>query len=94
MNAILKPKKLETIFDHQVTEDELKKLLYGDTESFEEYTQFLDQDASYADISRLFRIRGNNQTALKYISLIKNEQLKMQFMTVPCTTTWNAFAEP
>lgn len=93
MNAIVKPEKIETIFDHHVAEDELKKLLYGDTESLEEYTHYLNQDGAYADIAQLLRSRGDNDNALKYISMITDDELRTQCMTSPCVMAGRSFAE-
>ncbi len=93
MNAIVQPQKLETVFDHNITEEELSKLLYGDTESVEEYTQFLNQDGAYSDIAQLLRSRGDNDKALSYISLISNNELRTQYMTTPCAIAGRSFAE-
>ena len=93
MNAVVQPQTLETVFDHHITKDELSKLLYGDTESSEEYTQFLDQDGAYSDIAQLLRSRGDNDTALKYISMITDNELRTQCMTTPCTIAGRSFAE-
>jgi hypothetical protein len=93
MNAVVQPQKLETVFDHNITKDELRKLLYGDTESLEEYTQFLDQDGAYADIAQLLRSRGDNDKALKYISMITDNELRTQYMTTPCVIAGRSFAE-
>jgi hypothetical protein len=93
MSAVLKPKKLETIFDHNISDSELSALLFGDTESFDEYTQFLDQNSAYADISRLYRLRGDDNTAIRYVNLISDNTLKNQFATTPCAVAGHFVAE-
>lgn len=93
MNAVLKSTKLETIFDYGVTESEFKTILFGDIESFDEYIEFIDQDGAYADLSKLFRLRGDSVTAVKYIAMISNNELKTQYMSTPCIEAGRSFAE-
>ena len=92
MNAILKPQHIETIFDYGVTDQELEILLFGDTETYHEYIEFLEQDGAYADLSKLFRLRGDTKTANEYIGKISNSELKKQYMTTPCVEAGRSFA--
>ncbi len=92
MNAILEPQHIETIFDYDVSETELN-ILFGDIETYQEYIEFLSQDGAYADLSKLFRLRGDEKTANKYISMISNKELKTQYMTIPCSEAGRYFAE-
>lgn len=61
--------KIETIFDHNVTEDEIE-LLFGMTGYTEEYLQKKPQDRNYAHIYCLYLIRKDEMTAMKYFNLI------------------------
>lgn len=92
MSAVLKPQHIETIFDYAVTELELKTLLFGDVETVSEYSEFIDSDSAYADISRLFRLRGDNDSADKFINKISDNELKTQFKTTPCVEAGRSFA--
>lgn len=92
MNAVLKRKHIETIFDYGVTESELKAILFGDIETPDEYVEFLDQDGAYADLSKLFRLRGDTISATKFIGMISNNELKTQYMTIPCAEAGRSFA--
>ncbi len=91
MNAVVKEHHVETIFDHGITDAEMRVLFFGDTESYSDYTEHLSQDSAFADISRLFRLRGNDNAANKYISQIKNDELRAQFMTIPCCVAGHSF---
>jgi hypothetical protein len=92
MNAVLKPQHIETIFDYDVTESELKTILFGDVETFDEYVEFLEQDGAYADLSKLFRLRGDTNLAIKFIGMISSSELKTQFKTTPCVEAGRSFA--
>lgn len=92
MNAVLKPQHIETIFDYDVTESELKTLLFGDVENLDEYSEFIDSDSALADISRLFRLRGDNKSADNFIDRISDSQLRTQFKTIPCAEAGRSFA--
>lgn len=61
--------KIETIFDHNVTEEEIE-LLFGMTGYTEEYLQKKTQDRNYAHIYCLYLIRKDEMTAMKYFNLI------------------------
>lgn len=61
--------KIETIFDHNVTEEEIE-ILFGMTGYTEEYLQKKPQDRNYAHIYRLYLIRKEESIAMKYFDLI------------------------
>lgn len=61
--------KIETIFDHNVTEEEIE-ILFGMTGYPEEYLQKKPQDRNYAHIYCLYLIRKDEMTAMKYFNLI------------------------
>ncbi|MBR3830724.1 MAG: hypothetical protein IKJ52_05685 [Muribaculaceae bacterium] len=61
--------KIETIFDHNVTEEEIE-ILFGMTGYTEEYLQKKPQDRNYAHIYCLYLIRKDEMTAMKYFNLI------------------------
>jgi len=75
---------METIFNHNITIDEIKilNLLNPGRKIYEQsnYENSIDDDLRYADLCRLFSIRGNLQIAEKYLNEIKDPTLKY-FMT-------------
>ena len=63
-----KPDKItETIFDHNMTKEEHQ--LMCNSVSLEEYLESIDSipEAILSDICSLYDIRGNKETALKYL---------------------------
>lgn len=75
-------KTLETIFDHNVTDEE-QKILFCSPYTKEEYL-FLRRtsDSEYARIYRLYFIRNDHITAQKYLDKIKNQQFKFDTQLV------------
>lgn len=75
---------METIFNHNVTTNEIKtlnKLNPGrKIDHKSNYENSIDDDLRYADLCRLFSIRGYSQIAEKYFNEIKDPTLKY-FMT-------------
>ena len=69
---------METIFDHDPTDEEFDPLLgSGDKrDSKEEYIEFLDQDSSCRDIFRLLWSRGEYDLADSYLSKIHDHEYR------------------
>lgn len=67
MNAVVQPTKIETIFDHHVTEDEFKQL-FDFEESQEDYEYALSQTDAYVDLHYLYELRGNLERAQFYLN--------------------------
>ena len=68
--------KLETVFDHNPTDLELKR--FGGREWFEqakEYGVELDEDENYYQIGLLYSGRGDYNTAKKYFEKIKDKSM-------------------
>jgi hypothetical protein len=84
MVVIFKTNQLETIFNHEVTLDELLMLNNGYQETKEEYFYGLDQDSANADLYRLYQLRGTIDKAAFFAEKIKDPQFKSQFKTRPC----------
>lgn len=61
--------KIETIFDHNVTEEEIE-LLFGMTGYTEEHFINDSQEDNFAHIYRLYLIRKEESIAMKYFDLI------------------------
>ena len=61
--------KIETIFDHNVTEEEIE-ILFGMTGYTEEDFINNSQEDNYAHIYCLYLIRKDEATAMKYFDLI------------------------
>ena len=78
MSAVLNHPKLETIFDHGITDAEILALTDGYPESREEYLYALDQDSAYADLYRLYSIRNDaNKAAFFLLSKSPKQLLKI-----------------
>ena len=84
MNAVPKPEHPESIYDHGVTQVELDALYFGAPESRADYFVGLSRNSLLADVARLYRMRGDEDTALKYISQVTNPLMRSQFKTRPC----------
>jgi len=65
--------KCETIFDHNLTETERKRLW---SKIPKEKYLALDSDTKYHDLYRLYIMRGDKETAEKYYQLISEEARK------------------
>ena len=84
MNAIPKPKYPESIFDHNPTQGELDVLFFGCPETQAEYFEVMDQDGCMADLAVLYRVRGDEDAANRFISKVSDPRIRMQFRTRPC----------
>ncbi len=84
MSAVLKPEKIETIYDHGATIEELNQLFYGNPETPEDYLLGLSNDSLLVDIVRLYQLRGQADTANRYASLIKDSSIQAEFATKGC----------
>jgi hypothetical protein len=71
MNAVLKPEKLETIFDHHVTKEELIDL-FEEEESFDDYCFSLGQNSAYAHLYFLYHLRNDEKTAVSFLNKISD----------------------
>lgn len=66
---------METIFDHNVTDEELKNL-FGMTMTKKEYVNGLDQRKAYDHIFFLYQNRGDKKMAKKYLNKTPNDKRK------------------
>ena len=71
MNAVVKPEKIETIFDHHVTASELIEL-FDFEENLDDYLYALSQDSAYAHLYFLYHLRNDNDVATGYLNKIQN----------------------
>ena len=64
----------ETIFDHNITEEELEKTYITNANSKKEYLKMIDynQDQSYLDLAHLYNLRNDKKTADKYDSMVSD----------------------
>jgi 23S rRNA maturation mini-RNase III len=67
-----KPK--ETVYDHNLTDEEKKLLGIGDNK--EDYLRGLTEDDALADLFRLYFHRGDWAKAKEYLKRIKDENYK------------------
>ncbi len=84
MSTVVNTKKIESIYDYDVTDNELLQLTDGYPESKEDYFYGLSQDSAYADLYRLFVLREDHNKAALFLSMIKDDRFKQQFITRPC----------
>lgn len=83
MSAVLKPEKLETIFNHEVTEAEFEELL-GEPESLDDYLYALSQDSAYAHLYFLYDLRGDSQTAKAFLAKIQDKNYRRDISLSGC----------
>jgi len=69
---LTKSETIETIFDHNPTEEELEHFTWG-IMSKEDYLKEFDKDVFYEDIYRLYNIRKNKDLAEKYYLMISKK---------------------
>lgn len=65
-------KKMETVFDHNITDEEWKNM-YG-TCPQNEYTSFIGQETAFYDIATLFYLRGDNKKATEYANKLSPDR--------------------
>jgi hypothetical protein len=84
---------METIYDHGVTEQELNVLYFDDPDTQDEYLTGLSQDSAYADLVRLYRMRGDDAQAETFVNRIQNRELRQQFRMIPCCVAGRFLSE-
>lgn len=85
MSAILKPiARLESIYDHHVTDAELLQLFFGHPEPQDEYLDGLGQDSLMVDIVRLYDLREKYDIASSFAAKIQNPSIKAEIATTGC----------
>ncbi|MCD8387013.1 MAG: hypothetical protein LUD17_09015 [Bacteroidales bacterium] len=67
---------METIFDHNVTKEELRKL-FGDPDFEPEICLECNQENNYIHIYRLYLLRGNKQKWVEYLNKIPDSENKL-----------------
>ena len=70
------PKLIETVYDHNLTDEERKKLGFSLTE--EEYRRFTSEETALADLFRLYFHRGDWAKAKEYLKRIKDKIYKRE----------------
>lgn len=70
-------KKLETIFDHDVTKGELKLLTGFDDITLEGDLKNWSQQSHYALLFRLYGLRGNMEKAYEYANKIEDSEYRL-----------------
>ena len=73
--------KYETIFDHNITDEELENSYITSTRSKEEYLKKIkhDQNRCYCDLSDLYRYRKDYDTAKKYFYMQSEKYIKEHY---------------
>lgn len=67
MNTVLKPQHIETIFDHDITDDEFEGL-FDFLESQSDYEFELSQVDAYVDLHHLYELRNDEKMAKFYLN--------------------------
>lgn len=70
------PKLIETVYDHNLTDEEREKLGFSLTE--EEYRRFTSENTAFADLFRLYFHRGDWAKAKEYLKRIKDKIYKRE----------------
>ncbi len=83
MSAVVKEDHVESIFDHDVTEDE-QMALFDFIETPDDYLFAMPQNNAWADIYSLYQLRGNDKKAEFYLNKITNQRLIDDLVRVPC----------
>ena len=85
--------KLETIFDHNITQEELENACITFKRSKEEYLKDInyDQDVCYRDLYELYRDRKDYDTAKKYFYTQTEKGIKEHYN--PYTDTFTGDIE-
>ena len=85
MNAVMKPDtRLESIYDHAITESELRDMFYGQPEPQDEYLEGLGQDSLLVDIVQLYRMRNQPDQVQYHISRISDPSIRTEMLTRGC----------
>ena len=63
---------METVFDHEPTNEELKYLFLSGRSKEEYSASHVDQETEFGNIYALYMIRGNREKALEYLNRIRN----------------------
>ncbi len=63
---------METVFDHDPSQEELKYLFLSGKSQAEYLTSHQDQETEYGNIYALYMIRGNRERALHYLNRIRD----------------------
>lgn len=74
---------METVFEHQITKEEINKLEVIDTltgETDRNYKEWASSDIAYADIVRLFLLRDDKKGAIEYLGKIEGDSIKATLM--------------
>lgn len=65
---------METIFDHNITEEELSELGIS-SEGRDDYEELLTPHAAFSDIADLYFLRGDESAGKKYKKLAEKEPI-------------------
>ena len=68
------PKIIETVYDHNLTDEERELLGFDDNK--EDYLKGLTEDGAFADLFRLYFHRGDWAKAKEYLKRIKDQNYK------------------
>jgi len=81
MSAVLKTDKLETIFDHDISDNEFE-MLFGFLETQADYEFALDHTDADIDLYQLYQLRGDIKMAALYLQKLDIETRKR--ITIHC----------
>jgi hypothetical protein len=72
MGGPTRAKRMETVFDHNPTPEELRYLFLAGQDADAYKASHTDQEAEYGNIYALFMIRGDRPKALEYLEKIRD----------------------
>lgn len=68
---------MESVFDHNVTKEELEDIFGSSDITWEDLKDWISQVDCYADLYRLYLLRKNREMATKYLSMIPDSEWKV-----------------
>jgi hypothetical protein len=68
---------METIFDHNPTQQELVMLFGPRPMTREEYLSVVEQESAYGDLYRLYSLRGKPEIAEQFLNKITDEDYRL-----------------
>lgn len=70
---------MKTIFDHHLSPGEVKRILGSDSPEFRKaYLDIVSRDGAYADLYRLYILRGDHLKAEEYLQKIEDGDYRFQ----------------
>lgn len=83
MSAVVKDEKIETVFDHGISEAEMINL-FGFVEAREIYNDRLSNDFALGDLYLLYHMRGDEKSANAFLNKMSSAAAKADITRAGC----------